>query len=134
MDELVKLRYLPKKPNFLTVYPVSNPRIRKKLGDQALSASVPELKKFAIRKSVEMAIQKYGYNPYHRFGMSDDDPHNVELITEEMKELKKDYPEMSFFVIHTLKDRTIKREIYAHEISDSIINFHLQAPSQLSLF
>jgi hypothetical protein len=44
--------------------------------------------------------------------MSDDDPHNIELIVEEMTRLKNRYPEMSFFVIETQQGRYVKWEIY----------------------
>ena len=108
----VEKQYLPYEPNYLSIYPVTNLEIRKELGDFEFTASVAALKKKAIRASVERAIQIYGLNPYHRFGMSDDDPHNIELIVEAMKELKNDYPEMSFFVIETQAGRFVKWEVY----------------------
>lgn len=117
---LVKDGHLPHNPNFLSVYPVSNPQTRAALGDENFSASVPELKKGAIRKSVEQAIERYGHNPYHRFGMSDDDPRNVDLITSEMQSLKGRFPEMSFFVIQTFKDSFEKREILETKTRDII--------------
>ena len=64
--------------------------------------------------------------------MSDDDEKNVELITEEMKYLKRKYPEMSFFVIQTFKDSFVKREILRHRtrrVKDSEF-----AQSQMNLF
>lgn len=108
---MVKEGHIPHEPNYLEIYPVSNPDVRKELGDKLLEQSVAELKRSAIRQSVEKAIQLYGHNPHHRFGMSDDDPKNVDLIFEEMRELKRKYPEMSFFVIHTKKDSFEKHEI-----------------------
>ena len=108
---MVKEGHIPHEPNYLEIYPVSNPQVRHELGDMDLQASVPELKRSAIRQSVEKAIQTYGYSPYHRFGMSDDDPKNVDLIFEEMRELKRKYSEMSFFVIHTKEDSFEKHEI-----------------------
>jgi hypothetical protein len=129
---LVKDGHLPHDPNFLSVYPVSNPKTRAALGDEMLSASVPELKKGAIRMSVEQALNRYGHNPYHRFGMSDDDPRNVELITSEMQSLKSRYPEMSFFVIQTFKDSYEKREILETKTRD-IITRNESKLSQLSL-
>lgn len=108
---MVEAGHLPRNPNYLSIYPVTNPNIRRDLGDNELNMSVADLKRSAIRQSVETAIEKYGYSPFHRFGMSDDDPKNVELITEEMKELKKVYPEMSFFVIQTFADKYVKTEI-----------------------
>lgn len=118
IEEGVKLMvnegHLPHHPNFLSIYPVSNTEVRIALGDKELKSSIAELKRGAIRESVEEAIRVYGYSPHHRFGMSDDDPHNVELIMEEMKWLKRKYPEMSFFVIHTHKDHFVKNEVLGH--------------------
>ena len=108
---MVRDGHLPMMPNFLSIYPVSNTNTRIELGDRDLKSNVAELKRAAIRESVEKAIQEYGYNPHHRFGMSDDDEKNIELITEEMKYLKRKYPEMSFFVIQTFEHSYIKREI-----------------------
>ena len=68
---------LPHDPNYHTIYPVSNPEIRNLLGDTQLNKNVAELKKEAIRASVLKAIELYGYSPYHRFGMSDDDHKNI---------------------------------------------------------
>ncbi len=108
----VERKFLPYEPNYLSVYPVTNLKVRRGLGDENLVQSVAALKKAAIRASVERAIELYGNNPHHRFGMSDDDPHNIELIVEEMTALKADYPEMSFFVIETQAGRFVKWEVY----------------------
>jgi hypothetical protein len=127
---LVDQGHLPHAPNYLSIFPVTNPDVRKtKLQDPELTKSVATLKKTAIRLSVEKAIQKYGMSPYHRFGMSDDDPKNVELITEELKSLKKDYPEMSFYVIQTFRDYYEKTEV----IASNIPKRPLLETSQLSL-
>ncbi len=109
---LVKEKHLPHEPNYLSVYPVSNRDIRDRLGDSDFRQSVAALKKAAIRSSVDQALRLYGYSPYHRFGMSDDDPHNIELIVDEMTHLKRRYPEMSFFVIETQSGRFVKWEVY----------------------
>jgi hypothetical protein len=103
---LVARDFIPHEPNYLSVYPVSNPEVKKSLGIFDESTSVANLKKAAIRASVEAAILKYGYSPHHRFGMSDDDPHNIALIVEEMTSLKSLYPEMSFFVIETKNSKS----------------------------
>ncbi len=108
---LVEGKHLPSEPNYLSVYPVSNKDTRKSLGDHDLSQGTAELKQRAIRASVETAIAKYGYSPHHRFGMSDDDPRNIQLITEEMIRLKAQYPEMSFFMISTEKGEFVKHEV-----------------------
>jgi hypothetical protein len=125
--------HIPHIPNYHSIYPVSNPDIRIQLGDTELVRNIAELKKVAIRASVEKAIELYGYSPYHRFGMSDDDHKNVELISEEMRALKSQYPEMSFFVIETFKNSFKKYEILLHETREIISEKDSQS-SQLSLF
>ncbi len=104
--------YLPRDPNYLSIYPVTNKTVRSELGDPEFKMSVAALKKSAIRASVEKAIEAYGHNPYHRFGMSDDDPHNIELIVEAMTQLKNKYQDMSFFVIETQAGKSVKWEVY----------------------
>jgi hypothetical protein len=133
IDLLVKDGHLSKSPNYLSIYPVSNPEVRKRLSAGQEQASIADLKRGAIRESVEKAIEKYGYSDHHRFGMSDDDPHNVELITEEMKCLKQDYPEMSFFVIQTFKDSFTKMEVLKNKTRD-IITKKESTADQLHLF
>lgn len=109
---IVNQGHLPYPPNYLSIYPVSNPKVRaEELQDPQFKYSVADLKRAAIRNSVEKAIRLYGKNPHHRFGMSDDDPKNVELITEELKLLKRSYPEMGFFVIQTFEDSFVKTEV-----------------------
>jgi hypothetical protein len=110
---LVENRYLPHEPNYLGIYPVTHPEVRTSLGDRDLKQSVAALKQAAIRAAVDRAIEVYGDSPFHRFGMSDDDPHNIELIVEEMRRLKTDHPEMSFFVIETQAGRFVKWEVYS---------------------
>ena len=122
--------HLPKAPNYLAVFPVSHSGTRAHLGDRDGKWSVAALKKKAIRASVEMAFETYGQNPHHRFGMSDDDPHNLELITEEMTRLKSDFPENSFFIIETFGNRFLKREVF----KDHIETETLDTSSQLTLF
>ncbi len=131
IDCFVKKGFLPAKPNFLDIYPVNHPETQSELG-YALSEShdVAQLKKTAIRKSVERAFEVYGNNPHHRFGMSDDDPKNLEMIYEEMIELKKDYPENSFFVILTHKGRFVKKEIFQNETLNTLLK---AKPEQLTL-
>lgn len=121
--------HLSRLPNYLSVYPVSHPSVLEELG-HSLFGNIPELKRKALRKSVERAIEIYGYSPYHRFGMSDDDPKNIRWIHEEMVALKRDYPEMSFFVIETHQDHFAKREVFVDgfESSESL------SFKQLSLF
>lgn len=112
IELFVQQGHLPMRPHFLTVFPVSHNDTRKDLGDHEFVMSTAQLKQAAIRKSVQRAIEVYGYSPHHRFGMSDDDPRNIQLITEEMVRLKNIYPEMSFFMIETQHGQFIKNEIH----------------------
>lgn len=112
--------HLPMAPNFLSIFPVNNVDTRKELGDEAKKLSTAQLKQAAIRQSVDLAIATYGYSPHHRFGMSDDDPENIHLITEEMARLKARYPEMSFFMIETLDNGFVKHEVTARGVSSEM--------------
>ena len=127
--QFVKYKLLPHEPNYLSLFPVSHPEIKKSLGHDT-ATPIAKLKQSAIRASVEKAIEVYGHSPFHRFGMSDDDPENVRLIIEEMARLKSDYPEMSFFVIETQHGDFVKREIFKDHTIDQV----LLPSSQLSLF
>lgn len=126
----VNRRILPLEPNYLSIYPVSNVQTRASLGDPGLTLSVAELKQKAIRASVEKALDVYGYSAHHRFGMSDDDPKNIQLIVEEMTRLKNDYPEMSFFMIETHEGSFLKHEITLSGVSSQ----RGDTVPQLSLF
>ncbi len=108
---LVQSRELDAHPNYLSVYPVSFPETRRQLGDTTESWNTAQLKKEAIKFAVRDAFACYGENPYHRFGMSDDDPHNVELIVEAMHDLKAEYPENAFFAFNTFGGKIVREEI-----------------------
>ncbi len=129
--EFVKGGHLPSEPHYLSIYAVSNKEIRRHLNDAEFTASTAELKQRAIRASVEKAIEVYGYSPHHRFGMSDDDPKNIQLVVEEMTRLKSSYPEMSFFMIETHQGDFIKHEITQHGLKSHLIT---DTDSQLDLF
>lgn len=132
IKEFVKLGHLPSEPNYLDIYPVNNPKTQTELGfEVGEGQDVAKLKQEAIRRSVERAFELYGENPYHRFGMSDDDPRNLELICEEMARLKKDYPKNSFFVISTFRGELIKQEIFSDHSVRKVITS--DAETQLSL-
>jgi hypothetical protein len=133
IDLMVREGHLPHNPNYLSIYPVTNPNVRvHELEDPHLKNSVADLKRAAIRQSVEKAIEIYGMNPHHRFGMSDDDPKNVELITEEMKCLKKVYPEMAFFVIQTFEDSYVKTEVLETRTRNKKKGSNKELPEQLT--
>jgi len=108
---IVENGHLPVAPNYLSIFPVSHKPTRLFLGDEQFTMHAAELKQRAIRASVQKALNEYGYNPHHRFGMSDDDPKNIQMIIEEMTRLKSEFPEMSFFMIETQKGEFIKHEI-----------------------
>lgn len=131
VQEFIKAGYLPVEPHYLSIYAVSNKDVRRHLDDPEYKASTAELKQKAIRASVEKAIENYGYSPHHRFGMSDDDPKNIQLVVEEMTRLKSSYPEMSFFMIETHGGDFIKHEISQHGLKSQFIS---DPASQLDLF
>jgi len=110
---LVEKGLLPREPKYHTVFPVSNEDVRREqLDDPDLSVTIPVLKKRAIIRSVETALDKFGHEPPHRFGMSDDDPKNVNLIISAMCECKKRFLDKRFFVINTHFGQHVKLEVY----------------------
>ena len=125
----VEERHLPCEPNYLGLYPVSHPEVQKQLG-LGPEASIPLLKQKALRAAVERAFAQYGHNPHHRFGMSDDDPQNIEWISREMRDLKAEHPDVSFFIIQTHGEKMIKHEVFA----DYVVDRCLQPEAQLTLF
>lgn len=128
----VEKKILPLEPNYLSIFPVSNPEVRLELGAaRPDELSIAELKQRAIRRSVEKAIEMYGPSPYHRFGMSDDDPRNIELIVEEMTRLKSRFPEMSFFMIETHNGSFVKHEVTLQGLESRRQDSAIQ---QMSLF
>ena len=128
--EFVSRKILPVEPNYLSLFPVSHVPTRHTLGDEALSFSTSVLKQKAIRASVEKAIDNYGYSPHHRFGMSEDDPKNIQMIVQELTRLKGDYPEMSFFMIETFDGQFVKHEISEKGLSSQSADHF----AQLTLF
>ena len=132
IDILVLSRDLKAHPNYLSLYPITHPEVRTRLGDVEQKAGTTALKKAAIMAAVRDAFECYGENPAHRFGMSDDDPANVAVIIEAMEELKKIYPDNAFFVINTHGRQLVKQEILASgKVEES--NFG-PAADQLALF
>jgi len=129
IELFVRDGHLPKSPNYLSVFPVSHPEVQKELSKGSV-LSVSELKLHAVIRSVELAMQTYGENPHHRFGMSDDDPKNLEMIFEAMLTLKKRYPDNSFFVIRTGETDFVKEEVFL----DHTEKHSLKIAPQLSLF
>lgn len=126
---LVDEGLLPQEPNYLSLYPVSHPEVKKNMG-MNFDTPIAQLKQAAIRASVEKAIEVYGENPYHRFGMSDDDPQNIRLVMEEMARLKSQYREMSFYVIETHNGKFVKHEVFSDHVEDK----ELPIEDQLKLF
>jgi hypothetical protein len=115
---LLKKGYIQQEPNYLTVFPVGNDDVLYRELCPELSRvaarekKTPELKRIAIRKSVDKAIEQYGSEPEHRFGMSDDDPQNVDLIIKAMCDCKNKYMDKRFFVIGTHAGENVKLEVF----------------------
>jgi hypothetical protein len=112
---------IPREPHYHTIIPVGNDDVRKtQLGDPQLQLTTPVLKKRAIIHSVEKALQDYGTDPEHRFGMSDDDPANVRLIISAMCECKRRYQSKRFFVIDTHAEEMVKLEVFP--VNQPVVN------------
>jgi hypothetical protein len=110
-------KLIAREPVYLTVFPVGNDNIRiNDLGDDLLEMTTPTLKKRAIIKTVDIALEKYGVEPNHHFGMSDDDPQNVDLIIQAMCECRKKYLDKRFFVINTHADEMVKLEVFPIDV------------------
>lgn len=110
-------------PNYLAIFAVGNAQVADELlarvSDDAERAAIAALrdktaalKRIAIRQAVESALEKYGAEPEHRFGMSDDDPQNVDLIVKAMCDCKNKHPDKRFFVINTHEGEWVKLEVF----------------------
>ena len=110
---LVKQGHLPCEPNYLSLFPVSHPKVEEELRAGEPFLDIPELKRRAFRASVEKALQVFGPNEDHRFGMSDDDPRNLAAISAEMVSMKQQYPHIGFYVIDTENGKEHMREVFA---------------------
>lgn len=119
---LVDAGLLSQEPNYLEIYAVNNPQMKSELAeglppavralfDQGLDVT-SDLKRVAINRIVDKAAAEFGPELPHRFGMSDDDPTNVDLIVKAMCDSKKRYMHMRFFVIDTHKDEHVKLEVF----------------------
>ncbi|MCW5723351.1 MAG: hypothetical protein KIS81_00165 [Maricaulaceae bacterium] len=106
---LAEAGHIPEEPDYLAVFGVSNPAVKAALGAHLTTAG---LKRAAIRRCVELGLQRFGRDLPHSFGMSDDDPKNVDLIISAMLECKLDYPDKRFFVISTNRRRHVKLEVF----------------------
>ncbi|MHB8069708.1 MAG: hypothetical protein ACYDIC_17585 [Desulfobaccales bacterium] len=113
---LFEKRFIPREPLYHTLFPVGNQEVQLELGDTKLEMTIPALKRRAIIQTVEEAIKLHGSEPNLRFGMSDDDPQNVNLIIRAMCECKKSYPDRRFFVINTHMQEEVKLEVFPVEL------------------
>ena len=123
---LYEKQLIKKEPNWLSIYAVGNDDVRQQLRggadeDEAKRLGVLDAagkdptslyKRIAIRKIVDSSIDDYGPELEHRFGMSDDDPGNVDLIIKAMCECKKKYLDKRFFVINTHHGEWVKLEVF----------------------
>lgn len=118
LRDLVGKGLLADMPPILGIYTVTNPDVRQALGVTDPNMTVPSVKKLAINDAVEKALQRYGAEPPHRFGMSDDDPNNVVLAISAMRTCKQKYPDKRFFVVNTNEYEFVKLEIFP--VSDPV--------------
>lgn len=98
--------------SILCIYTVSNPEVQKELNIDDPNMTIASMKKIAIKAAVEKALEKYGKEPPHRFGISDDDPNNVMLAINAMRDCKVKYPDKRFFVVNTNKEHYVKLEVF----------------------
>ncbi len=114
---------IEKAPNYFSIYAVGNPEIARELIDgleddkerdrvRGLNDPTSALKRIAIRNTVDKAIEVYGDKAEHRFGMSDDDPKNVNLIIKAMCDCKNKHLDKRFFVIDTHEGELVKLEVF----------------------
>lgn len=114
---------IDKEPNYFAIYAVGNPETAEELISnlddpdeqkrlREMKDPTSSLKRIAIRNAVETALDQYGREPAHRFGMSDDDPKNVSLIIKAMCDCKKKYLDKRFFVIDTHAGEMVKLEVF----------------------
>lgn len=118
IDALVARGLLAGKPPILGIFSVTNEQVLARLGVTDPSMTVPSVKKIAIKRAVQVALERYGATPPHRFGMSDDDPNNVVLAISAMRDCKQEHPDKRFFVINTNDDEFVKLEVF--RITDQV--------------
>ncbi len=106
---LAEAGFVAAAPEVLAIFPVGDAAVQAALG--GVGHPTPTLKRAAIRKAVDAALARYGAEPPHRFGMSDDDPRNVQSLIRAMHACKKDYANKRFFVIDTHRDEHLKLEV-----------------------
>lgn len=116
---LIDRGLLPAMPPMLGIYTVTNPKVQAELGVVDSAMTVPSIKKLAIKAAVAECLQRYGTEPPHRFGMSDDDPNNVVLAISAMRDCKTKHPTKRFFVINSNHEEFVKLEIFpiAHPVT-----------------
>lgn len=102
-------------PPILNLYTVTNEEVRAQVGAADPALTVPSVKKLAIKHAVKTALDTYGHDAPHRFGMSDDDLGNVALAISAMRDCKLDHPDKRFFVINTNHIEFVKLEVFKME-------------------
>ncbi len=128
---LHKIEKIAHVPNWLGIYPISHAPTQKHLKQgRDIDLSPAQFKRLALRESVQKAFRVYGYNPHHRFGVSDDDGNNIENLYQELIHLKHEFPKNSFFLIETQGGHFIKREIGLQKLGPAL-DFAFE---QMSLF
>lgn len=115
---LAERKLIVKVPPILGIYTVNNREVREEIGATDPAMTVPSAKKLAIKHAVKTALERYGGDLPHRFGLSDDDPANVVLAISAMRDCKDIYPDKRFFVINTHRIEFVKLEVFI--ISDPV--------------
>lgn len=95
-DWLYKESLIPEKVRFFKIYSVSHADVKNFLGGKP-EDDISELKCKAISHFIESAYKKFGTEALHKFGMSDDDPHNIRAAFEQFSKYKKLHPHHSFY-------------------------------------
>ncbi|MEM6484181.1 MAG: hypothetical protein AAF662_04265 [Pseudomonadota bacterium] len=124
ITRLVEEGLIAKEPNYLDIFAVGNQSVaselkagaspKDRIAIEGLPDPISELKRLAIHRVVAKSIEIGGADKPHRFGMSDDDPGNVDLVIRAMLECKRKYPDMRFFVINTHRGEMVKLEVFPY--------------------
>lgn len=117
-EKLVELGQLSDLPKVEVIYCVNHPHTRNMLNKTASAEEKSKgrldtklRKRIAARVFVQESVKKYGTQPNHKFGMSDDDPGNVYNVIQAMSDSKEAYPHMRFYVINTHHGDHVKMEV-----------------------
>jgi hypothetical protein len=107
---MAQQKLLPREPEILQIYTVTHPHTKNLIrwtGDEIIAA----MKKQALHHFIEEAYDRFGHEPPHRFGFSDDDPRNIASTREKFLDLKMRNPHHSFFLYEARPKQVIEEEV-----------------------